>query len=169
LIIHFKTLQYVTGTISRHQYLLAFPYRARTDFINTSLPINSRVMFVGAQIPYGLKRDYLSDATWFATEWRRVLVRNSSLEELNQYLKQQGFTHVLYCPRLFTYAAKMGISGTGGTALMSQGQSVSEEARRLGPEYQLLRNWSTFTLYRSEFLEPIYSDSNGCEVLKIRD
>ena len=169
LIVHFNTLHYVMGRMSRHQYLLAFPYQARTDFINTNLPTDSRVMLMGAQIPYGLKRDYLSDPTWFATEWRRLLVRNSSLEEVNLDLKQRGFTHILYCPRLFTYAAKMGIDGTGGTALMSQGQSVSDEARRLGPEYQLLRNWSTFTLYRSKFLEPIYLDSNGCEVLKIKE
>ncbi len=168
LMVHFNSFRYVTGSISRHEYLLRFPYRARTDFINSKLPATSRIMLVGAQITYGLKREYLSDESWFATKWRRLLVRNSSLEEVNQDLKGHGFTHILYCPGLFTYAAKMGIRGTGGTELMSQSQNLSDEARRLGPEYQLLRNWSTFTLYRGKFLETIYSDNYGCEVLQIK-
>jgi hypothetical protein len=168
LMLHFNSFRYVTGSISRHEFLLRFPYRARTDFINSKLPATSRVMLVGAQITYGLQREYLGDESWFATKWRRLLIRNSSLEEVNQDLKQHGFTHILYCPGLFTYAARMGIRGTGGTDLMSQSQNLSDEARRLGPEYQLLRNWSTFTLYRRKFLQTIYSDSYECEVLQIK-
>lgn len=168
LLLHFNSFRYFAGTISRHEFLLRFPYRARTDFINTKLPATSRVMLVGAQITYGLHREYLSDESWFATKWRRLLVRNSSLEGVNEDLKQDGFTHILYCPGLFTYAAKMGISGHGQSALMSQSQDITSQARSLGPETTLLRNWSTFTLYRSKFLEPIYSDDYGCEVLKIK-
>lgn len=44
---------------------------------------------------------------------------------------------------------------------------LSEEARRPGPEYPLLRNWATFTFYRMKFLETVYSDENGYQVYKI--
>ena len=168
LMAHFNSFSYLAGKISRRQFLQSFPYRARTDFINDNLPMDSRVMLMGAQITYGLRRAYLTDESWFATKWRRLLIHNSSLEEVNQDLKRQQVSHILYCPRLFTFAAKMGVSGTGGTDLIAKNLNDSEEGRKLGPEYQFLRNWSTFTLYRSQYLEPIYSDDNGCELLRIK-
>jgi hypothetical protein len=63
----------------------------------------------------------------------------------------------------------MGTKGAGGMEMISINTAgTSEEAMRLGPEYYLLRNWSTFTLYKKKFLESIYSDENGYEVLRIR-
>ena len=112
---------------------------------------------------YGLQRPYLSDESWFATKWRRLLVQNDSLEAVNEQLKAQGFTHIFYSPTLFLFAAEMGVEGTGGMSLISQGEGVKKS-----PEYPLLRNWSTFTLYKQKFLEPVYSDKNGYEILRIK-
>jgi hypothetical protein len=63
----------------------------------------------------------------------------------------------------------MGTQGTGGTDMISVNEvALSDEARRLGPDYQLLRNWATFTLYKRKFLETLYSDEYGYQVLKIK-
>jgi len=126
-------------------------------------------MMVGAQMNYGIQRDCLADDTWYATNWRRLLVGNSSLEEVNDDLKRQGVTHIMFAPGLFTLAAKWGIKGSGGMDLVSSNKvPVSKESGELGPEYQLLRNWATFTLYRMRFLESVYSDENGYQIFKIR-
>ena len=118
---------------------------------------------------YGIQREYLTDESWFATKWRRLLIRNDSLEQVNQDLHRQGFTHILYCSGPFAYEASVGIKGSGGMDLLvSNKYRSSEEARTLGPEYELLRNWSTFTLYREKFLEPLETEDHGCEVLKIK-
>ena len=165
----FDSLGFVTGSVSRRDVLLPFTYYKPIHFINTQLPPDARVLLVGAQLNYGIERPYMSDESWFATKWRRLLVRNNSLDELNQDLKQQGFTHILYSPAIFTYAAAMGTKGTGGMDLIATNrQDASDEARRLGPEYQLLRNWSTFTLYQRKYLERIYSDDNHYYVFKIK-
>jgi hypothetical protein len=53
--------------------------------------------------------------------------------------------------------------------LISQKDSRDLDAAHIpGPEYQLLRNWSTFTLYRAKFLETVYVDDSNCEVLRIK-
>jgi hypothetical protein len=53
--------------------------------------------------------------------------------------------------------------------LISQNRTNdSELGRSLGAEYELLRNWSTFTHYRAKFLEPVYVDESNCEVLRIK-
>jgi hypothetical protein len=165
----FNAVGFVTGRTSRHDFLRQFPFYHRIDFINTQLPSDARVMAVGAHMNYGIEREYLTDESWFATKWKRLLIRNDSLVKVNQDLHQQGFTHILYCSGPFTYEANLGIKGSGGMDLIAQSRvSQSEEARTLGPEYDLLRNWSTFTLYRSKFLEPIYTDQANCEVLRIK-
>jgi 4-amino-4-deoxy-L-arabinose transferase-like glycosyltransferase len=163
-----STLGFITGTVSRHDFMYAFPYYRPIDFINRELPADARIMTLGAQMNYDIHRDYLSDETWFATKWRRLLVRNDSLEEVNQDLKRQGVTYILFSPGHFTYVALMGLEG-GGMALMS-GKSIplSEEARRLGPEYPLLRTWATFSLYQMKYLEVVYTDENGYQVFKIK-
>ena len=165
----FHSIGFLAGAISRHQFLRQFPDEARLDFIDNQLPHNARIMTIGSMTNYGIRRQYTSDETWFATKWRRVLARNDSLEAANQDLKRQGFSHILYCPSLFTFAATMGVKGTGGMdLLLSDVQRLSNGKRNLGSEYQLLRNWSTFTLYRNQFLESVYSDESECEILKIK-
>jgi len=165
----FNSFSFLTGRISRHEFLAQLPNAESTNFINNQLPANARVMAIGAQMNYGIQRDYLTDETWFATKWRRLLVRNSSLEEVNEDLKRQGVTHILFSPRLFTLAAKWGIKGTGGMDLISRNKlPLSQESSKLGPEYPILRNWATFTLYRMKFLESVYSDENGYQIFKIK-
>jgi 4-amino-4-deoxy-L-arabinose transferase-like glycosyltransferase len=165
----FNALSFVSGRISRHDFLLQFPYYHRTDFINTQLPPDAKVLAIGAHMNYGIERPYLTDESWFATKWKRLLIRNDSLTKVNDDLHEQGFTHILYCPGPFTYEANLGIKGSGGMDLIAQGRTnESELARSLGPEYELLRNWSTFTQYRSKFLETVYVDQSNCEVLRIK-
>ncbi len=165
----FRSIGFVTGTISRQEILAPFTYYKPIDFINRTLPENARVMLIGVQLNYGMERAYVCDETWFTTKWRRLLVRNNSFEEVNQDLKRQGFTHILYSPGIFPFAAEMGTKGTGGMDLIAQNpDDASPQARRLGPEYQLLRNWATFTLYQQKFLEVAYSDNYGYFVLRIK-
>jgi len=163
----FNSFTFLTGQASRRETVSQFTYYQPIRFIN-SLPSNARILVIGAQLTYGIEREHLTDEGWFATKWRRVLVRNASYEEINEDLKQHGFTHIFYSEGIFKFAAIMGTQGTGGTDMMFVSQKeLSPEARRLGPEYQLLRNWSTFSLYKSKFLETIYS-SDGYEVLRIK-
>ena len=166
---YFNSPSYLAGKLSRHQFLLSLrDYRAMT-FINLQLPASAKVMTLGVQMNYGLKREYLTDESWFATKWRRLLVHNISLEEVNQQLKDEGFTHILYNPTLFRFAARMGIDGTGGMNLIAHTEdSASSEPHKLGLEYSILRNWSTFTVYKERFLEPVYSDDYGYQVLRIK-
>jgi hypothetical protein len=165
----FRAIHFISGDISRHTFLLQFPFYQRIDFINTQLPEGAQVLTVGAHMNYGIEKAYVTDEGWFATKWRRLLIRNDSLEKVSQDLHQQGFTHILYCSGPFVYEANLGIKGSGGMDLVSQKDNRDSDAARIpGPEYQLFRNWATFTLYRDRFLEPIYADDSNCEVLRIK-
>lgn len=164
----FKTLQFIGGSVSRRTFLLQFPFYSRIDFINTQTPKGIRVLDIGAHMNYGIERDNVPDESWYATKWRRLLVANGSLDELNQSLHQQGFSYILYCSP-FVHEAQMGIKGSGGMDLFSPDEfRLSQAQTDLGQEYELLRNWSTFTLYRAKFLETVYTDESNCEVLKIK-
>jgi hypothetical protein len=158
-----NALGFAGGSISRHSFLGPLVFYKPLDFINNELPSNARLMSVGTQMTYGLKRPYLADETWFTTKWRRLLVQEDSLERVNAQLKAQGITHILYNPSLFIFAAQMGVDGTGGMNLIR----TDESGPARGLEYQLLRNWSTFTLYKERYLEPVYTDEYY-EVLRIK-
>ena len=158
---YFHSVQYMTGTVSRHEFLTRLTFYQPLEFVNHELPATARVMMIGAQMNYGLNRSYYADESWFVTKWRRLLVQNDSLDAVNEQLKQQGFTHIIYGPGLFPFAARMGLEGTGGMSLLAK----QKDAR--APEYPLLRNWSTFTLYKERYLEPVYSNDNF-EVLRIK-
>ena len=162
---YFHTLQYDTGTVSHHEFLRRLSFYRPIEFVNRELPSTARVMMLGAQMNYGLERPYYSDESWFATKWRRLLVKNDSLEAVNEDLKKQGFTHILYSRTLFIFAAEMGLEGTGGMSLIAK---PGDGPGLRTPEYPLLRNWSTFTLYKEKYLERIYTDENGYEVLRIK-
>jgi len=165
----FDSFGYLAGKMSYHETLAQFTYYRPIQFINTQLPTDARILVIGVQLTYGIERDYLGDESWFATKWRRLLARNGSLGEVNNDLKRQGFTHVLFSAELFKFAALMGTHGTGGMEMLAAGKDDrSEEARRLGPDYQLLRNWSTFTMYQKQFLEPIYTDEYHFQIFKIK-
>jgi len=165
----FSSPSFLTGRVSRKEAINPLTYYQPIKFINSQLPPDARILIVGAQLHYGIEREYITDESWFATKWRRVLIRNSSFEEVHQDLKQQGFTHVFFSADLFRFAALMGTEGTGGMEMIAVNKlELSDEARRLGPEYQLLRNWSTFTLYKRKYLQTVYSDEYGYQVLKIK-
>ena len=166
---NFNSLSYLTGKTSYREMVAQFTYYRPINFINTQLPANARILVIGAQLTDGIERDYVGDESWFATKWRRLLARNGSLTEVNDDLKRQGFTHVLFSAELFKFAALMGTHGTGGMEMIASGNNArSEEARRLGPEYQLLRNWSTFTMYQKQFLESVYADEYHYQLFKIK-
>ncbi len=168
-ILMFSSVSFLAGRISRQEAIKPLTYYQPIQFINNQLPPDARILLVGAQLNYGIEREYLTDESWFATKWRRVLIRNTSFEEVNEDLKRQGFTHVFFSADLFRFAALMGTQGTGGMEMISVNKAeLSDEARRLGPEYQLLRNWSTFTMYKRKFLQTLYSDEYGYQVLKIK-
>jgi hypothetical protein len=161
---YFHSFDYVTGTVSRHEFLNRLTFYQPLEFVNRELPSTARVLMIGAQMNYGLNRPYYADESWFVTKWRRLLVENDSLDAVNQRLKQQGFTHIIYGRGLFTFAAQMGLEGTGGMSLLAKPEAGVGPRT---PEYSLLRNWSTFTLYKERYLERVYSDDDF-EVLRIK-
>lgn len=174
---------FVAGNISRRDFMRGFSYYRPIDFINTELPADTRIMSIGAQMTYGLQRPYLSDETWYTTKWRRLLVHNDSLEGVHQDLKRQGVNYVLFNPGVFLFAAEMGLDQgqvvppvprpLAARALGTTFESDNElkrsfdEARRLGPNFPLLRNWVTFAQFRDKYLEPVYSDENGYGIYRV--
>lgn len=179
-----NSLAFVAGTISRQDFMRGFTYYPPLIFINTELPVAARIMTVGAQMTYGLQREYLADETWYTTKWRRLLVRNSSLNEVNEDLKRQGVNYVLFSPDLYLFAAANGLENgqmvpPGPRPLAARALGIDfksdndlkrsfPEAQQLGTDFPVLRNWATFTLYRKKFLEPVYSDENGYRIYRIR-
>ena len=161
---YFHSSDYLTGTVSRHEFLKRLTFYQPLEFVNRELPSTARVLMIGAQMNYGLNRPYYADESWFVTKWRRLLVENDSLEAVNESLKQQGFTHIIYGHGLFTFAAQMGLEGTGGMSLLAK---PADGVTPRNPEYPLLRNCSTFTLYKERYLEPVYTDDDF-EVLRIK-
>jgi len=112
-------LSFIKGDLSRAEYMKRFYYYPPSYFINHSTPESSRVMMIGAQTSYDLQRNYVADVNWDSTEWRRLLIRNRTLEDLNQELKRRGITHLWVAYGLFTFVAEMGrenypnVSGIG--------------------------------------------------------
>jgi len=153
-------MSFITGRISRSEYMKKFYYYPPSYFINHSTPEGSRVMMIGAQTCYDLQRDYIADVNWDSTEWRRLLVRNRTFQELDQDIRGLGITHVWVAYGLFTFVAEMGRANY---------PNVSGLRVNSGPDYQAqLMNWSTLDLYSSRFLEPIYSDDFGNMVYKVK-
>jgi hypothetical protein len=137
-----------------------FYYYPPSYYINNSTPENSRVMMIGAQTCYDLKRDYIADTNWDSTEWRRLLIRNSTVDQLNEDIKRRGITHVWVAYGLFTFVAEMGRKNY---------PNVSGLVVRDGPDYKAqLMNWSTLDLYSKKFLQPVYNDDFGNIVYRIK-
>lgn len=152
-------LAFIRGDLSRADYMKRSYYYPPCAFIN-SLPERSRVMMIGAQTSYDLRREYIADVNWDSTEWRRLLLRNNSIEGINEDLKRCGITHVWVAYGLFTFVAEMGRENY---------PNVSGIAPTSGPDYQpQLINWATLDQYSSTFLEAIYNDRFGNIVYRIR-
>ncbi|MEW6126582.1 MAG: glycosyltransferase family 39 protein [Acidobacteriota bacterium] len=155
-----RAVDFIGGKISRRAFMKSQFYFPPLDFINHQLPTNARILMLGAQMSYGLQRDYLAEVNWDSTEWRRLLIRNQSFNEVSEDLKRQGVTHILFTDSLFKWVALMGrdnypnVSGKRSTSM---------------PDYRVqLRNWTTFDIYSRNFLEPIYTDQMGYILYKIK-
>jgi hypothetical protein len=154
-----RNMQFVKGELSRHEFMMGSFYYPSIDYVNRELPADARVMMMGAQMCYDLKRDYVADVSWYTTEWRRLLVRNITMEGVSEELKRRGVTHVLFTPSLFFYSVSVGGSVTLG----------DEQSQESLPDYHTqLRNLTTFELYRRDFLEPLYSDMHGYHIFKVK-
>jgi hypothetical protein len=179
-----NSYSFIAGTTSRRDFMRGFTYYRPVDFINTELPADARVMSLGAQMLYGLERPYLSDETWYTTKWRRLLVHNDSLDDVNQDLKRQGVNYILFDSGLYLFAAQMGLdqgqvvppvprplaAAAMGVNFQTDNELKRsfEEARRLGPNFPLLRSWATFVDYRDKYLEQVYSDENGYRIYRVK-
>jgi hypothetical protein len=135
-------------------------YYSPIDYINHALPQNSRVMMIGAQMSYGLQRDYIADTSLDTLGWQRLLLRNDSLPAIQNDLKQQGITHILVGYSIFSWGATRG----GSASLMT-----SEILQKSRPDYYVqLRNWATLDLFTSQYVEPIYSSPSGFILYRLR-
>jgi 4-amino-4-deoxy-L-arabinose transferase-like glycosyltransferase len=144
---------FLTGSLSRREFLQAAFYYPPVDYINQNSPADAKVMLVGAQMGYHLQRPYLAEVGWDSVEWQRLMIRNDSVEEIYEDIKRQGITHILYGPGLFRFIAAVGREGSGPSGAMYQTGSDTE---RPAKDYSVqLRNWATFELFRSKYLETL--------------
>ena len=145
---------FLTGRLSRREFLQAAFYYAPVDYINHNSPDDARVMLIGAQMGYHLQRPYLADVGWDTVEWQRLMIRNNSIEGIHEDIKRQGITHILYSPGLFRFVAEVGREGSGPSGVMYKGAKGEKPAKDY---YTQLRNWATFELYRSKYLDTLKS------------
>ena len=169
-----NALSFIAGRTSRQQFRSGFTFYKPIEFINNDLPANASLMMVGAQMVHGIQRPYLADETWFTTKWRRLLVRNESLEQVHEDLKRRGVNYILFTPDLYLFAAYMGLEN--GQAVPPNPRIKTDndlkrsfpEAQSLGSDFPVLRNWATFSLYRKKHLETVYSDESGYRIYRLR-
>jgi hypothetical protein len=155
-----RAFDFISGNISRRNFMLSQFYYPPLDYINHQLPKDARVMMVGAQMSYGLERDYIAEVNWDSTDWRRLLVRSQSFEDVSQDLKRQGITHILFTDSLFKWVALMGRDNY---------PNVSGPLPQTGPDYQTqLRNWTTMDIFSRNFLESVYTDQMGYILYKVK-
>jgi hypothetical protein len=157
-------ISYLSGSLSRREFLQAVFYHPIIDHINRNTLPTDKVMLVGAQMGYHLERDYLADAGWDTVEWQRLMVRNNSFEQINDELKRRGITHILFITGLFRFVALMGREGSGPSGAMYKA-AFSSQGRL--DYYVQLRNWVTFECYRKKFTETVASDGDYF-ILKIK-
>lgn len=154
-----KAFAYLGGQLSRYQFLAARFYYPPINFINYNLPPDARVMMLGAQMSYGLRRDFIADSSLDATGWRRVLSRNPTLAGVHADLKAQGVTHLLVSYGIFSWGAIR--SGKGSVENLRAPDSR--------PDYYVhLRNWATLDHYSSNYLEQVYSDQFGFVLYRLK-
>lgn len=155
-----RAFDFISGKISNRDFMLSQFYYPPLDYINHQLPKDARVMMIGAQMSYGLERDYVAEVNWDSTDWRRLLVRSQSFESLSQDLKQQGITHILFTDSLYKWVALMGRNNY---------PNVSGPLPQGEPDYQTqLRNWTTMDIFSRNFLETVYTDQMGYILYKVK-
>ena len=152
--------EYMTGQLSRRSFMSSIFYYSAIDYINHTLPQNARVMMIGAQMSYGLQRDYIADTSLDTLGWQRLLLHNDSILTLQNDLRQQGITHILVGYSIFSWGASRG----GSASLMT-----SEILQKSRPDYYVqLRNWATLDLFTSQYVEPLYADKAGYILYRLR-
>ncbi|MBI3650925.1 MAG: glycosyltransferase family 39 protein [Acidobacteria bacterium] len=154
-------LPYLSGQLSRREFMHQMFYFPAIDFINRQLPDNATVMMLGAQMSYDVERPFIADVSWETTEWKRLLSRNDSLDQVAAELKQRGITHILFAPGLFEYAARVGPRDSGFIG-------KTRPATNRPDYFTQLRTWATFDLFRGSFLESIYQDQYGYFVFRLK-
>jgi hypothetical protein len=144
------------------------------EFINYRLPAGSKVMMIGEQLSYEIRRPCIMDAGWDSIEWRRLLARHESLDEVHQSLKSRGVAFIAYQPALFPFVAWIGRKGSGPSGeTMKLGANLILQAsgRSQLPDYYVLQqNWATFEMYQRNFLEKIEGDANpmGYKIYRLK-
>ena len=168
-LVNLDHLGFVSGATSRSEFLSRIFYYPPIDFINRNLPEDAHVFSVGSEMCYHMRRPYISDGSWDGTEWRRLLARNASLDEVHRDLKSHGISHVLYADWYFDWIVKTGWPKPGGSRFLGAGK-FTDPARILefGPDYTSFRNWVTFDRYRREYLELVYTDADGYQVYRLK-
>ena len=132
-------------------------YYPPIDFINRNVPASERIMMMGSQMSYDLTNDYIADPSWDSIEWQRLLIRNSTLDEVSEDLKRQGVTHILYSPSVFAWIVSN--EGKGPEAMLYRTRGASEVDPAVAVDYEPeVRNWSTFEMYRLKYLENVRSN-----------
>lgn len=157
-------LKFIAGSVSRHEFLNSFKNYRPIDFINKKLAKNSRILLLGEERNYYLQRDCIVNPGWNSTDWRRLLLRNRSLDGVYQDMKRQEITHVLFYPEVFLGVAALGRAGSGGADKMYPSKLNGAHA----DSYVQLRNWATFELFKDKFLASIYADNNGFTIYQLK-
>jgi hypothetical protein len=160
-------LNFIYGSLSRHRYMYGSFYFHSIDYINNQIPAGDKVMMIGAEMGYDLDRPYVANAGWNVNEWRRLLVRNDSMEGIRDDLERNGVRYVLFSPGLFTFWTAVGSRGSGQPEGASIGHTLSEllffrkqdsppHDLEADPDYAVqLRNWATFTAFAARYAEPV--------------
>jgi hypothetical protein len=159
---------FVNGALSRQEFLtnVRGDYRM-LDFVNRQLSPGGRTLMIGAQLSYGLNHPHISDADWMSVEWRRLLSRHSSLEEVHRALRSEGVEYVIYYPDLFGFVAYIGAEGSGPSGDISLGKRSVNGTLDYLPQ---LQNWATFEAYSRKHLEQVYGGDAmfGYKVFRLR-
>jgi hypothetical protein len=159
---------FVNGKHSRQEFLaFARGYYRMLDFVNRQLPEGGRALMIGAQLSYGLHQPHISDGSWMSVEWRSLLSRHASFEEIHQSLKSEGVQCVIYYPNLFGLVAYVGAEGSGPAGDASLGNRALDGKPDYLPQ---LQNWVTFEAYSRKHLERVYGNDSmfGLKVFRLR-
>jgi hypothetical protein len=155
--------RFLIGAFSRREFMKPLYYYPAIDYINYNSPSDAKIMLMGVQTGYHLQRNYIADPAWDSVEWQRLLLRHLSLEGIYQDLQQQGVNYIAYNPGLYSYIAGIGRAGSGPAGTVYSSPYAPKE-----PDYQVqLRNWATFELFRSKYLELVFERS-GNLVFKVK-
>jgi len=163
-----KAWPFVNGKYSRQEFLaFARGYYRMLDFVNQQLPGRGRALMIGAQLSYGLHQPHISDGSWMSVEWRRLLSRHASFEEIHQSLKSEGVQCVIYYPNLFGLVAYVGAEGSGPSGDASLGNGALDGKPDYLPQ---LQNWVTFEAYSRKHLERVYGNDSmfGFKIFRLR-